>query len=103
MRIRKFQAGGPAPEQAAPQGQPQGGQDPMAQLMQAAQEAAQTGNCDLALQVCQMLLQLAGGGAPAGGAPEQEQAPAPEPAEGEPVFFRRGGNMSLRRKIRRQF
>ena len=75
----------------------QGGGDARARLMQAAAEAAQSGNCDLALQVCQMLLELAGGGAPAGGAPEEA---APAPVEGEPVFFRSGGSMSLRRKIR---
>lgn len=92
--------GGPAPEAGAPAPAPeQGGGDPMAQLMQAASEAVQTGNCDLALQVCQMLLELAGGGgAPAEGPAPEEAAPAP--AEGEPVFFRSGGSMSLRRKIR---
>lgn len=100
MRLKKFQMGGPMPQDAgapAPAPAPQGGGDPMAELMQAAAEAVQTGNCDIAMQVCQMLLELAGGGAPAGGAPEE---PAPAPVEGEPVFFRRGGNMSLRRKIR---
>lgn len=100
MRLKKFQMGGPMPQDAgaqAPAPAPQGGGDPMAELLQAAAEAVQTGNCDIAMQVCQMLLELAGGGAPAGGAPEE---PAPAPVEGEPVFFRRGGNMSLRRKIR---
>lgn len=98
MRLKKFQMGGPVPAEAAAPAPEQAGGDPMAQLMQAAAEAAQTGNCDIALQVCQMLLELAGGGAPAGGAPEEQAAPAP--VEGEPVFFRRGGSMSLRRKIR---
>ena len=98
MRLRKFQVGGQMPQEgAAPAPEQQGGGDPMAQSMQAAAEAAQSGNCDLALQVCQMLLELAGGGAPAGGAPEEA---APAPVEGEPVFFRSGGSMSLRRKIR---
>ena len=98
MRLRKFQVGGQMPQEgAAPAPEQQGGGDPMAQLMQAAAEAAQSGNCDLALQVCQMLLELAGGGAPAGGAPEEA---APAPVECEPVFFRSGGSMSLRRKIR---
>lgn len=100
MRLKgRFQMGGPVPEGAPAPGPEQGGGDPMAQLMQAAAEAAQTGNCDIALQVCQMLIELAGGGgAPAGGAPEEA---APAPAEGEPVFFRNGGNMSLRRRIRK--
>lgn len=90
--------GGPAPAEAAAPAPEQAGGDPMAELLQAAAEAAQTGNCDIALQVCQMLIELAGGGgAPAGGAPEEA---APAPVEGEPVFFRNGGSMSLRRKIR---
>ena len=56
MRLRKFQVGGQMPQEgAAPAPEQQGGGDPMAQLMQAAAEAAQSGNCDLALQVCQML------------------------------------------------
>jgi hypothetical protein len=44
------------------------------------------------MQVCQMLLELAGGGAPEQGAPAEA---APAPAEGEPVY-RRGGRL-LRR------
>lgn len=60
----------------------QGGGDPMAQLVQGAQQAVEAGDCNIALQVCQMLLELAGdGGAPA---PAAEEAPAP--AEGEPVY-----------------
>ena len=46
--------GGPAPAEAAAPAPEQAGGDPMAELMQAATEAAQTGNCDIALQVCQM-------------------------------------------------
>lgn len=94
MKFRKkFQEGGPMP---AEDPAAQGGGDPMAQLVQGAAEAVQTGNCDVALQVCQMLMELAGGGgAPAGPAPEEA---APAPAEGEPVF-RMGG--SLVRKIRK--
>ena len=44
------------------------------------------------MQVCQMLLELAGGGAQ-GGAPAPAAAPAP--AEGEPVY-RRGGRLVRR-------
>ena len=80
--INKYQEGGPAP---------QGGGDPMQQLLQAAAEAAQSQNCELALQVCQVLVQMAQGGAGApGGAPEG----APE---GEPVY-RKGGRLAYRRK-----
>ena len=78
---------------AAPAGAPAGGEDPMAMLMQGAQQALQAQDCEVAMQVCQMLLELAGGGgAPAEAAPAEA---APAPAEGEPVY-RRGGRL-LRR------
>lgn len=89
---RKYQEGGPMPAPAAPAG-PQGGEDPMMILMQGAQQALQAQDCNVAMQVCQMLLELAGGaGAPAEAAPAEA---APAPAEGEPVY-RRGGRL-LRR------
>lgn len=89
---RKFQEGGAMPPQGTPAA-PQGGEDPTAMLIQGAQQAVESQDCQVALQVCQMLLELAGGGgAPAGGAP-QEAAPAP--AEGEPVY-RRGGRLVRR-------
>ena len=88
---RKFQAGGPMPA-GAPAPAPQGGEDPTAMLMQGAQQAVQGGDCEIAMQVCQMLLEMLGGGAPAEGAPVEA---APAPAEGEPVY-RRGGRL-LRR------
>ena len=65
----KFQEGGPMP----------------------ADPAVQAGDCNIALQVCQMLLELAGGGA----APAPEAAEAPAPAEGEPVY-RAGGRLVRR-------
>ena len=58
---RKYQEGGAMPAGAAPQG-PQGGEDPMAMLLQGAQQAVQAQDCQIAMQVCQMLLELAGGG-----------------------------------------
>ena len=88
---RKFQEGGAMPA-GAPAAAPQGGEDPMAMLMQGAEQALQTQDCQIAMQVCQMLLELAGGGAPAEAAPAEA---APAPAEGEPVY-RRGGKL-LRR------
>lgn len=89
----KFQEGGPVPAEAAAQGAPaeQGGGDPMAELVQGAMQAVQSGDCNVAMQVCQMLVELAGGnGAPA---PQAEEAPAA--AEGEPVY-RRGGKLVRR-------
>lgn len=83
--IKKFQEGGAAP--TAPQ---QGQEDPTAVLMQGAQQAVQNQDCQVAMQVCQMVVEMLGGG----GAPAQEQA-APE--EGEPVY-RMGGRLSRRIK-----
>ena len=79
--ISKFQAGGVAPA-PAPVSEPAPVGDPMEQLIMAAQEAVATQNPELAMEVCMMLLELAGvvpGQAPVG-------------AEGQPVF-RKGGKM----------
>ena len=85
--ISKFQEGGAMPPQGGAPA-PQGGEDPMAMLMQGAQQAVEDQNCQIAMQVCQMLLELVGGGAP---------GVAPAPAEGEPVY-RRGGRLVRRIK-----
>lgn len=104
--FRKFQQGGAAPQGQAPQGAPQEGaqqeqgapqqgesQDPMAQLIEAAAQAIQNRDCETAMQVCQVLIQLAQQGAQsAQGAPEQGTAD-----EGEPVY-RAGGKLSYRIK-----
>lgn len=100
--VGKFQQGGPMPaedpgmaagdpgmEGGAPAPEQGGGQDPLMQLAQAAMQALQTQDCNIAMQVCQgfvALLQQAQGGAPAGQAPE-----------GEPVF-RKGGVLVRRIK-----
>lgn len=92
MKLKnKFQEGGAMPA-GAPAAAPQGGEDPMAMLMQGAQQAVEAQDCQIAMQVCQMLLELAGGGAPAEAAPAEA---APAPAEGEPVY-RRGGRLVRR-------
>lgn len=88
--VNYFQAGGPMPAQAPA---PQGGEDPTAMLLQGAQQAVQAQDCEIAMQVCQMLIQALGGGAAESGAAPQESTPAP--AEGEPVY-RKGGRL-LRR------
>lgn len=80
--VNKFQAGGVAPA-PAPVSEPAPVGDPMEQLIMAAQEAVATQNPELAMEVCMMLLELAGV------APGQ----APVGAEqGQPVF-RKGGKM----------
>ena len=99
-RIKKFQQGGPvAPEEpmteegvpmeGAPEEMPQegGGEDPLMMLVQGAAQALQTQDCNIAMQVCQGLIQLV----------QQMQGGAPEEPQGEPVF-RKGG--TLVRRIR---
>ena len=91
----KFQAGGPMPA-GAPAPAPQGGEDPTAMLLQGAQQAVQGQDCEMAMQVCQMLIEALGGN-PQEAVP-QEAAPqeaTPAPAEGEPVY-RRGGRLVRR-------
>lgn len=103
LKFKKYQEGGavvpaddataaPADQaQAAPQEGTEGAQqDPMAQLLQAAAAAVQGQDCQTALQVCQVLVQLAQQGA--GGAPEESPAD-----EGEPVY-RAGGKLVRRIK-----
>ena len=91
--IGKFQEGGATPPQD-PAAQPGGG-DPMQEILMGCQQAVETQDCQIALQVCQVMLEMAGGGAaPAEAAP----APAPAEAQGEPVY-RKGG--SLVRRIRK--
>lgn len=88
--IGKFQVGGPVPPQAAPA--PQGGGDPAQELMMMCQQALETQDCQIAMTVCQAVMEMLGG-APA------EAAPAPAPAEpaAEPVY-RRGGQLVRRIK-----
>lgn len=93
--IRKHQAGGEiapaqepmAPEGGAPEAAPAdaGGQDPMMMLAEAAAQALQSQDCQIAMQVCQglmALIQQMGGG-------------APQEPQGEPVFKK--GGVLLRR------
>lgn len=87
--VNFFQDGGQmAPQGGAPAG-PQGGEDPMVMLIQGAQQALQAQDCNMAMQVCQMLVEMAGGAANA----PQESAPAP--AQDQPVY-KMGGKLSRR-------
>lgn len=88
--VNFLQQGGAAPAGAPAQ---QGAQDPAAMLMQAAQQAIQGQDCQMALQVCQMLIEALGGSA-AGAQPAPQEA-APAPAEDQPVY-RRGGRLVRR-------
>lgn len=86
--LPKFQEGGEmaapeeqpaAPEQAAPTQE-----DPTQQLLMACQQALESQDCQLAMQVCQALLQMAGGG----GQPE------PAAPEGAQPVYKKGGKLS---------
>ncbi len=79
-KVNLFQAGGAVP----------GGQDPMAMLLEGAAQAVQNQDCQIAMQVCQMLMEMANGAA----APAPEAAPAPQ---GEPVY-KKGGRLVRRIK-----
>ena len=57
--IKKFQEGGAMPQDPnAAAGAPQGGEDPTAMLMQGAEQAVQNQDCQIAIQVCQMVLEM---------------------------------------------
>lgn len=85
--VKKFQQGGSAPA-PAPQAAPAGGeQDPLAQVLQIAVEAMETGNCEAAMAVCQALVQLAQGAA----------GPAPVGAPTSEPVFKKGGKMKRKK------
>lgn len=93
--IRKHQAGGEiapaeepmAPEGGAPEAAPAdgAGQDPMMMLAEAAAQALQAQDCQIAMQVCQGLVALV----------QQMGGGAPQEPQGEPVFKK--GGVLLRR------
>lgn len=92
--VKKFQAGGPV-EQDAPMPEetvPAGGepevteeQNPLIALAEGAMQALQSGDCQMAMQVCQGLVEIA----------QQAAAPEPQAPQGEPVFKK--GGILLRR------
>lgn len=97
--VSKFQEGGMAPapaeqQGAAPAAAPgadQGGQDPVMQLAQLAQQALTSQDCQAALAVCEGFMSLIQG-AQGGGAQAQ-----PAPGEGAPVY-KKGGKLLKRVK-----
>lgn len=86
--LRKFQEGGAMP---APEGAPAQGGDPMEMLMQLAQMAAQalqSQDANMAMEVCNGLVEFV---------QLIQGQPAPEEAPAEPVY-RRGGTLVKRIK-----
>lgn len=91
MKIQKYQAGGPAPAPAPMQDPNQGGgQDPLAMMMELAMAALQGQDCNAAMELANMVMQLV----QSSGAP---QGPVGEAPQGQPVF-KRGGKMVGRKK-----
>lgn len=86
-QLLKFQEGGAMPEgapaEAPAEEAPQGGGDPMQELVAAFTQGLQNQDCNLLAQAAQAFLQLVQGGAPA------EQAPADQ----APVY-KMGGKLS---------
>lgn len=95
-KIKKFQTGGQMPvqepveqtaEQMPVEEAPAEEQNPLIMLAEGAIQALQSQDCQIAMQVCQALVQVV----------QQAAGPAPEAAQGEPVF-RKGGVLVRRIK-----
>lgn len=85
--VKYLQEGGVAPEAAPAEAAPapeEAGGSPEEQIIQAAAQAVQTQDGNLALQVCQAIVEMAGGGA-------QEAPAAPE---GQQPVYKKGGKLS---------
>lgn len=89
LKFRKFQEGGAMPEQQAAPAEQQQAQDPLMQIAQAAMQALQGQDCNMAMQVCQAFVQLV---------QSSQGGAAPAPEQSEPVY-RTGGK--LVRRIRK--
>ena len=93
--IKKLQDGGqmsaePAPEStAAPAAQGEGGQDPVAMIIEAAIQALQANDGQLALQVCAALVNTA----------QQQMNGGQEPVPAEPVMAKRGGKLVVSKRL----
>lgn len=92
--VKFLQEGGAMPaedpamaEQSAPAVPEQGGGDPLAQLAEMAMQALQSQDSQLAMQVCEMLVQML----------QQAQGGTPASTPEEPVF-RKGGKIAYRIK-----
>ena len=88
--VKKYQEGGEMPpaEGAEPAPAPKQGGSPEEQLLMACQQALESQDCNLAMQVCQAFLQLAGGGG----------EPAPAAPEGQAPVYRMGGRLAYWKK-----
>ena len=80
--ISKLQEGGTVPVEPPVEEAPAEPQDPMQELLMAAQQALESQDCNLAMQICQALMEMAGGG-----------QPAPEAPAGQEPVYRAGGKL----------
>jgi hypothetical protein len=95
--IKKLQDGGqmsaeptPAPEPtAAPAAQGEGGQDPVAMIIETAIQAVQANDGQLALQVCAALINEA----------QKQMSGGQEPVPAEPVMAKRGGKLVVSKRL----
>ena len=95
--IKKLQDGGqmsaeptPAPEPtAAPTTQGEGGQDPVAMIIETAIQAVQANDGQLALQVCAALINEA----------QKQMNGGQEPVPAEPVMAKRGGKLVVSKRL----
>ena len=88
VNIKKFQEGGAMAPQAAPAQDPAAAQqDPIMQIAQMAAQALQAQDCNMAMQVCQVFVQML----------QQSQGAPAEEQPAEPVY-RRGGTLVRRVK-----
>lgn len=89
QEVKKLQEGGEMPTEApvegAPAEAPAEGGDPTEQILMACQQALETQDCNLAMQVLQAIMQMLGGGAP-------EAAPAAP--EGQAPVYKKGGKLA---------
>lgn len=85
----------------APQGAPQGGGDPAADIQGALAQYAQSRDPQLAVQICDMLVEAMGAGAGAGAPAGPEAGGAPMGANGMSVPAYRNGGQIRYRKVSR--
>lgn len=85
--LPKFQEGGAMPPEAPqePAGAPAEApaEDPTQQVLAACQQALETQDCNLAMQICQAVIQMLGGG-----------VAAPQAPEGQAPVYKKGGVLS---------
>lgn len=83
----------PAPAApAGPEAGPQGGQDPIMMIAQAAIQALETQDCNIAMQVCEAFIGLLQGA---------QEAPAEVGAPVEQPVFKKGGKLSKKKACRK--